>query len=63
MLIDTHDQAVPAPVWSLYSATLDRLGPVATMIERDDQIPPLAELLAELDVARDIAERQMRSAA
>jgi uncharacterized protein (UPF0276 family) len=63
MLIDTHDQAVPAPVWSLYSATLDRLGPVATMIERDDQIPPLTELLAELDVARDIAERQMRSAA
>jgi hypothetical protein len=28
------------------------VGPVATMIERDDHIPPLADLLNELDVAR-----------
>ena len=31
---------------------LTRLGHVATMIERDDNIPPLSELLAELDIAR-----------
>jgi uncharacterized protein len=30
---------------------------VATMIERDSNIPPLAELLAELDQARSIAAR------
>ena len=55
MLIDTHDQPVCAPVWDLYARLMPRLGPVATMIERDDAIPPLADLLAELDIARGIA--------
>lgn len=55
MLIDTHDQPVCASVWDLYARLMPRLGPVATMIERDDDIPPLADLLAELDVARGIA--------
>ena len=52
LLIDTHDQAVPDPVWDLYEAVAARVGPVAAMIERDDDIPPLEMLLAELDVAR-----------
>lgn len=52
MLIDTHDRMVSPPVWVLYQYALTRLGPVATMIERDDGIPPLGELLAELDIAR-----------
>ena len=52
LLIDTHDQPVPDSVWAPYEAALARLGPVATMIERDDDIPPLADLLAELDIAR-----------
>ncbi len=51
-LIDTHDQPVADPVWALYRQALALLGPVATMIERDDHIPPLAELVAELDLAR-----------
>ena len=55
MLIDTHDQPVCASVWDLYARLMPMLGPVATMIERDDDIPPLADLLAELDVARGIA--------
>jgi len=55
MLIDTHDAPVPRGVWELYAKACARMGPVATMIERDDHIPPLAELLAELDMARDIA--------
>lgn len=54
LLIDTHDSPVCASVWDLYAHVLPRLGPVATMIERDDDIPPLHELLAELDVARGI---------
>ena len=54
-LVDTHDHAVADPVWALYRAALQQLGPVPTMIERDDHMPPLAELLAELDVARGIA--------
>jgi len=55
LLIDTHDQAVPASVWGLYAYVLPRLGPVATMIERDDDVPPLHELLTELGTARSIA--------
>lgn len=53
-IIDTHDHPVPDPVWSLYAEALRRFGPVATMIERDDNIPPLADLIAELDRARCI---------
>ena len=54
-LIDTHDHPIAAPVWDLYRIACDLFGPVATMIERDDHIPPLEELLVELDQARAIA--------
>lgn len=54
MLIDTHDQPVPAAVWSLFAHVMERAGPVAVMIERDDNIPPLADLLAELTTARGL---------
>ncbi|WOB08173.1 DUF692 domain-containing protein [Piscinibacter gummiphilus] len=53
-LIDTHDHPVCEAVWELYAYTVGRLGAVPTMIERDDHIPPLADLLAELDRARAI---------
>jgi uncharacterized protein (UPF0276 family) len=55
LLVDTHDHPVRDEVWALYAHTLRRLGPVPTMIERDDDIPPFDELLAELDIARRIA--------
>jgi uncharacterized protein len=55
LLIDTHDQPVPDPVWALYAKVIDRFGDVAVMIERDDDIPPLDDLLAELDMARRFA--------
>ncbi len=56
-IIDTHDHPVAEPVWALYAEAVRRFGPVATMIERDDHIPPLAELIAELDRARAVAAR------
>jgi uncharacterized protein len=59
-LIDTHDQPVCEEVWTLYGKALKRFGAVSTMIERDDNIPPLAELVAELDTARAIAARALR---
>jgi uncharacterized protein len=62
-LIDTHDHPVPDPVWELYVAALRRFGNVSTMIERDANIPPLAELCAELDSARQLAERTLARAA
>lgn len=57
ILIDTHDQPVCADVWALYAMASSMLGLVATMIERDDAIPPLAELLDELGTAREIGRR------
>jgi uncharacterized protein (UPF0276 family) len=54
-IIDTHDAPVADPVWALYQRAIERLGPVATMIERDDRIPPLPELMAELEQARALA--------
>ena len=55
MLIDTHDAPVCTEVWELYKCAVQRFGPCATMIERDDAIPPLGTLLAELDQARAAA--------
>jgi uncharacterized protein (UPF0276 family) len=54
-IIDTHDAPVVEAVWHLYAAAIRRFGAVPTMIERDDHIPPLAELVAELDRARLVA--------
>ena len=54
-LLDTHDHPVCAAVWDLYGKAIARFGLVSSMIERDDHIPPLDELLVELDRAREIA--------
>ena len=62
-LIDTHDHPVPDPVWELYAAALRRFGPVSTMIERDANIPPLAELVAELEQARARSAQVLAAAA
>jgi uncharacterized protein len=59
-IIDTHDADVIDPVWDLYAKAIARLGPVSTMIERDDNIPPLAQLVAELDRARQLAQAALR---
>ena len=58
-LVDTHDHPVPDPVWQLYAQALSHCGAVSTMIERDDHIPPLEELCAELEQARALAARTL----
>ncbi len=58
-LIDTHDHPVPDPVWALYAAAVRRFGAVSTMIERDANMPPFAELHAELAAARRIASQTL----
>ncbi len=55
LLIDTHDRPVPEAAWQLYGEAIRRFPEAAVMIERDDAIPPLAELVAELARARAIA--------
>jgi uncharacterized protein len=62
-LIDTHDHPIVEPVWNLYRAALAHFGAVPTMIERDDNIPALSELVAELQVAREIGRHHTQQAA
>jgi uncharacterized protein (UPF0276 family) len=62
-IIDTHDHPVVEDVWQLYAYAIRRLGPVATMIERDDKIPPLEQLTAELAHARTVAAAALKRAA
>lgn len=54
-IVDTHDAPVADAVWDLYRFARRHFGDVATMIERDDNIPPLAELVSELNIARHLA--------
>jgi uncharacterized protein (UPF0276 family) len=63
LLIDTHDSPVCDEVWQLYAQVMARTGPVATMIERDDHIPPLPELLTELATARHLGAAARRAPA
>lgn len=54
-IIDTHDAPIAEEVFALYAEAIRRFGPVPSMIERDADIPPLPELLSELDRLRAIA--------
>jgi uncharacterized protein len=62
-LIDTHDHPIVEPVWDLYCAAVAQFGAVPTMIERDDNIPSLGELVAELQIARELGCRHAQQAA
>jgi uncharacterized protein (UPF0276 family) len=62
-LIDTHDHPIASPVWNLYREAVAQFGAVPTMIERDDNIPPLGELVAELELAREAARNPAQAAA
>ncbi|MBA2724243.1 MAG: DUF692 domain-containing protein [Methylibium sp.] len=55
LLIDDHAAPVDDTVWALYSRTLERLGPVPTLIERDNDIPAWPVLEAEAALARQRA--------
>jgi uncharacterized protein (UPF0276 family) len=48
-LLDSHDQPVPEAVWALYREAVQRYGARATLIEWDDDIPPLTTLVAEAE--------------
>ncbi|MCM2333058.1 MAG: DUF692 domain-containing protein [Anaeromyxobacteraceae bacterium] len=50
-LLDTHDGAVPPPVWTLYRRVVARLGRIPTLVEWDDRVPPLEALIAERERA------------
>jgi uncharacterized protein (UPF0276 family) len=54
LLIDSHGAAVAEAVWELYEYALSLTGPVATLIERDNDIPALDVLLKESDQAENL---------
>jgi len=57
LVIDTHDHPICEGVWQLYQQAVGLFGAVPVMIERDDNIPPLEELVAELARARELSAR------
>ncbi|MDU9394804.1 DUF692 domain-containing protein [Pseudomonas sp. zfem002] len=52
--IDTHGAAVKDPVWQLLASVYQQEGALPTLLERDFNFPPLAELLGEVQHIRDL---------
>lgn len=57
LLIDSHGKPVDEPVWALYAETLSKTGPVASLIEWDNDVPEFADLMAEARRADAILSR------
>jgi uncharacterized protein len=56
LLIDSHDRRVCADVWSLYEDIISKIGPVATLIEWDNDVPAWPVLQAEAAAADRILQ-------
>jgi uncharacterized protein (UPF0276 family) len=56
-LIDTHGAPMVDPVWALLDEVYVMMGVKPTLLERDFNIPPLDELLLEVDQIRDVQHR------
>jgi len=54
--VDTHGSDVPNEVWNLLAKAYDHFGAVPTLLERDFNIPPLNELLLEVDKVRSMQQ-------
>ena len=52
LLIDSHDEPVSEKVWDLYASLVARIGPRPTLIERDGNVPPFADLMRERERAQ-----------
>ena len=54
--VDTHDREVSAEVWTLFRHAVRRFGPLPTIVEWDDRLPPLSTLLGEARRALAVLE-------
>lgn len=63
LLVDTHDAPVAPEVWALHERLVARIGPRATLIERDGNLPPWPELLAERAKAQVVLQGPIARAA
>ncbi len=60
--VDTHGAEVIDPVWTLLGEAYRRFGVFPTLLERDFNIPPLDELLGEVDTIAQIQSHWRDSA-
>ncbi len=63
LLVDSHDAPVAPEVWALFERLIARVGPRPTLIERDDNLPAFADLMAERARALDALRMPLRRAA
>jgi uncharacterized protein (UPF0276 family) len=63
LLIDSHGSPVAESVWVLLGIVLARTGPLPVLIERDNEVPPLPDLLAEAAIADGLIRAVARAAA
>ena len=63
VLIDDHASPVVAGVWELFEFVIASTGPLPVLIERDDNVPPLEELVAEAHYANRIMDQRFAGAA
>jgi len=57
LVLDTHGAPIIAPVLELLEIALAHTGPVPVLLERDNDVPPLAELVEEVRTVREIWKR------
>ncbi|WPE22939.1 DUF692 domain-containing protein [Shinella zoogloeoides] len=63
LLIDSHDTPVKDPVWALYQTVLRRIGPVASLIEWDNNVPAWPVLREEVVSAQRMLDNAARQRA
>ena len=63
LLIDSHDTAVTDPVWALYDELIARIGPVASLVEWDNDVPDWPVLRREVETAQAVLDRRTRTIA
>lgn len=61
LIIDTHGASVIDPVYELLGFALERIGPVPVLLERDNDVPPLSELMSEIRVLTALYERSTQA--
>jgi uncharacterized protein (UPF0276 family) len=57
LIVDTHGADVIDPVWDLLNTTYDHFGVIPTLLERDFNLPPMQELLQEVQTIRDMQSK------
>lgn len=57
LIVDTHGANVIDPVWQLLEQAYQHFGVIPTLLERDFNLPPLVELLGEVEIIRALQSK------